>query len=314
MRDTSWPGVEIASWRAFLSHALDHIEADDSSQGFVYRGQDHSDHALEPSLLRAVPIGSTLSEILALERDALLNFQRDAHQFIGREHRPDDSALLEWWSLMQHFGAPTRLLDWTQSPFVAAYFAVAGRTSDEGVVYAVHVGSARKAFSTVLATDWKARVANEDAPHAIEFWSPAKRTVRAASQQGLFSIAVRADGSHGALREACQRHKSCLPAFEPARVWLFPPKVKREVLRGLRTMNIGAHSLFPGLDGLGRSVGEILRAGKPPDRAIVIPHVPSGSLTLQGYAPSVSVIAADALNRQNEGLFGRPEFPSEPDK
>jgi len=47
-----------------------------------------------------------------------------ASQYIPENLIPDDEDLVGWWQLMQHYRAPTRLLDWTRSPYVATYFAV----------------------------------------------------------------------------------------------------------------------------------------------------------------------------------------------
>ena len=43
-----------------------------------------------------------------------------------------------WWKIMQHFRAPTRLLDWTASHLIAAYFAVAGVLENDGAVWWFH--------------------------------------------------------------------------------------------------------------------------------------------------------------------------------
>jgi hypothetical protein len=53
----------------------------------------------------------------------------------------------------------------------------------------------------------------------------------------------------------------------PAARWIFPAAVKDQMLKRLRLANIAAHSLFPGADGLGRSIAEFAKIGLPPQFA-----------------------------------------------
>lgn len=69
----------------------------------------------------------------------LLTFQYATRGRLGGDWSPSDSN--SWWSLGQHFGLATPLLDWTESPYVAAYFSFSERSETEEmvdrVVYAI---------------------------------------------------------------------------------------------------------------------------------------------------------------------------------
>jgi hypothetical protein len=90
-----------------------------------FRGHGNAKWKLLPSLLR--------SSDPSAEASLLKRFKQNALPFTG--YLPGDE--WDWLFLMQHHGVPTRLLDWTESPLVALYFAVESesRNSTDGCIW-----------------------------------------------------------------------------------------------------------------------------------------------------------------------------------
>jgi hypothetical protein len=98
----------------------------DWSRGWIFRGQAQGwplESALHRLVERARKSQGSLSSASVVEHFAVAEFQRRAHHY--RATVPVDAHKFEWLALMRHHGAPTRLLDWTRSPYVATFFAIA---------------------------------------------------------------------------------------------------------------------------------------------------------------------------------------------
>src|SRR5262245_2749413 len=127
---------------------------------WVFRGQSDERYSLKTSIERLPSIKTGNSEVgenarPLLEYTILKRFQRQARNF-SLGYIPDDKDMLGWLSLLQHHGAPTRLLDWTRSPFVACFFALDGARSDAAVwaldhVWAKNLG--RRRLQEILTTE-----------------------------------------------------------------------------------------------------------------------------------------------------------------
>ncbi|HEX2226579.1 MAG TPA: FRG domain-containing protein [Candidatus Binatia bacterium] len=228
--------------------------------------------ALETALERAARVwGVPLEELPEIEKGLLREFKR-AYPPDETVLAPDDNDTVGWFALMQHHGAPTRFLDWTYSPFVAAFFALDDllRTGDpkrNAVVWALShkpVAEARtlvtpagleKAFLEYAATrdgaPFRAVFLEADPP--ITFASivnPYRLHQRLVLQQGVFLCP-------GNIRQTFEENLLALPGvLHPGnlRKILLPHDVLSDAFRSLRAMNITHATLFPGVDGFARSL------------------------------------------------------------
>jgi hypothetical protein len=220
---------------------------------FAFRGLSRADYSLRTSLSR---LGGTGAE---LERHMLRNFRKYAQV----EAVPPDS-VWNWLAVAQHHGMPTRLLDWTYSPYVALHFATERieQYEADGVIWCVDYSATNQSLpqplKQVLAEEgsdvFTAEMLMRAAPTLHEFdalahepfvafLEPPSLDGRIVNQFALFSLLSSPDA---------RLDRWLIDRPHAWRKLVIPAELKWEIRDKLDQANITERVLYPGLDGLSR--------------------------------------------------------------
>lgn len=240
----------LTSWSAFADFldAQVFTNRGRAEHRFIWRGQRRSDWMLDSSLDRLFErleyTGTSAKTAERRSQEHLEDFKYAARGRRGLNPPP----LLEndWWALAQHFGLATPLLDWSHSPFAAAYFAFGEH--EAGTSHRVVYGLDRDAVDLR-----NQRISDEEVsegrPRILELIDPlSDENPRLVNQGALFTrppIGLSVDAwvqtyFSGSEREVLLRIE-------------LPESDRAECLRALDRMNINHLSLFPDLTGASRA-------------------------------------------------------------
>jgi len=240
----SWTELQEALFENSYQSAISRFRSN-----FVFRGAPRVTHGLETSL----QTGGLESH----ERHLLTSFRK----YALRSAVHGDS-VWNWLSVGKHHGLPTRLLDWTYSPYVAMHFATENfaHFDEDGAIWCVDYHETNQMLpkrvreildqhdANIFTTEMLIEVAHTLAEFGalsrkdfVLFFEPPSLDERIVNQFALFSLPSSATMSLEELlkqREATHRRI------------IIPAALKWEVRDKLDQANITERVLFPGLDGL----------------------------------------------------------------
>lgn len=257
---------------------------------YAFRGQRDAAWNLMPSALRK-PVSGSVRDQIGDELEYLVRFATvaDRHglaipedsqklrRLLVPQISPDEDG---WWppadlwsvmALAQHHGIPTRLLDWSWDPYIAAYFAAEGvmrAFDDSGAMrlarrrFGVWALALHTVRGRVLSREGRPVVAKESNAAgniAVEIvQAPAFGNPNLHAQKGFFTLErerVPAVG-HSAGRRQYVPLNVRLRGVTALKLLTLPQTQAPRLLRFLGHAGVSAASIFPGFDGVVRAIGE----------------------------------------------------------
>lgn len=225
---------------------------------WVFRGQSNSLWEIETSVFRFFLdldslIGkSTQPYYLSAEKAALQEFCSIARLYL--QHLPEENDTLGWFSVMQHYGVPTRLLDVSCSPYVALFFAMENGTNDASVFCIKPSYLSELDGHEYLNRSNYVEFIDDglQGTYKISLCSPSWTSERSFQQQGLFLVPNTLNKSFSSLMSNYGEEKGYYHKI------IIPSKLRMEFIRKIIDMNITSSTLFPSLEGYSRSIKNLI--------------------------------------------------------
>jgi len=248
----------------------------DRSQRWIFRGQQNHVWDLKTRFERSIVslVSDRGPSSLKLENIMVREFKRHYHRYTSDTPDKDDN--LEWLAVMQHYGAPTRLLDWSFSEYVALFFAMNDAHPADGrvAIWALNqklcwdhfikrlrmTPGYEEIVSALQEDDKNVRALNQilarDAVTMVAPLNPLRLSDRLSVQQGTFLVPLNsAMPFQKNLDESLASMNA--GATTPGAVKITIPcdrKTLFDAFTVLYRVNLTERNLFPGIDGLARSM------------------------------------------------------------
>ena len=274
MRGQDMQEIQITKLSQYLD-AIEQLKDYYSCSGphgpFLYRGLSKDSYKLLPGLFRRKLRDRD-------EKKILHSFIQESSSIL---HLPTDE-LLRWVEYAQHYGVPTRFLDWTSNPLVALYFSCKSSVESNGRVWLLHKANYTSELIALESCDKDEPIktlieemlnGQDSFTYPIQY-TPYYVDPRMSAQNSYFMVwgskrepleEMFSDDKYymtlrnkdGELYEyLINRPKQFLFCF------LIPAKDKEPLLQELDNVGINEKTLFPGLDGIGRYIAHIYRTEK----------------------------------------------------
>jgi hypothetical protein len=220
-----------------------------------------------------------VSELLAIENNFYEYFQDRAAQLLN-EKTPDEYWDWDSYFLMQHHGAPTRLLDWSDGALIALHFALRNKKDDasDGIVYVLEPDRLDEEIIAlpeieVAKSNWKVYVEKHpSSEYDLDDW---ERSYLPADDEDLGELSIPRvplllNFPHITRRVAAQRSRFIV--FGTATAWLaeefekldspiqaitIDASSRHKMRLELRDSGVTESVIYPDLDGLGREIRQL---------------------------------------------------------